>query len=413
MRAFRQIAWLGHHFDIASIPVTGEHLYLSEVTNMVTLLKLPPVKKEKLDRALRQFDEKFRNKPEWQGWIDNQAHRYAITENGRLYPAKKIVSLATGTPVGLFSGGQPTNGYLKRHGYTIVDLPRSSEPVLSFNVGQVYDRKTEIHDLFGGSRRNGISPSAQWPAIFLFTGESGEQYGYKDEPTADGGYRYTGEGQVGPMQFTNGNLAVKQHAESGRSLHLFKSVGEKLGYEYLGEFSCASYDTPIGQSKKEDEMRPLIVFNLLPVGSENTFARESQSSDPDDDDESSGDIAIEEARALALSAVTPPVSDPASARRTIYRRSRRIADYVLRRSGGICESCGEKAPFIKKNGAPYLEPHHVQRLSDGGLDHPCHIGAICPTCHREIHHGLQGEKRNETLKSYVAQLERKLDRKAR
>ena len=343
--------------------------------------------------------------------MDNQAHRYAISENDRLYPAKKIVSLATGTPVGLFSGGQPTNGYLKRHGFTIVDLPRSSEPVLSFNVGQIYDRQTEIHDLFGGSRRSGISPSAQCSAIFLFTGETGGQYGYEDEQTEDGGFRYTGEGQTGPMRFTKGNLAVKQHAETGRSLHLFKAVGEKLGYEYLGEFSCASYETPMGKSKKEGEIRTLIVFNLRPVGSEEVFGADRLSSDVDDEDGSFEDISIEEARNRALASVTPAESDPVSGRRAIYRRSRRIAQYVLRRSGGICESCGDKAPFMKKNGAPYLEPHHVQRVSDGGLDHPAHIGAVCPTCHREIHHGLNGEKKNDALKSYVAQLERTLDRK--
>jgi 5-methylcytosine-specific restriction protein A len=375
-------------------------------------LKLPPVKKEKLDRAMRQFDEKLRHRREWEGWEDNQAHRYAISENNRFYPAKKIVSLATGTPVGLFSGGQPTNGYLKRRGFTIVDLPRSSEAVLSFSIGQIYDRQTEIHDLFGGNRQSGISPSAQRPAIFIFTGESGEQYGYTDEFMDDGVFRYTGEGQIGPMRFTKGNLAVKNHAETGRSLHIFKAVGEKQGYEYLGEFSCASYETPMGLDKKRD-MRPLIVFNLHPVGSEDFYARDRQSGEIDDEDGSLQNISIDEARNLALSSVIPPSSDPASARRTIYRRSRRIAEYVLRRSGGVCESCGDKAPFMKKNGAPYLEPHHVQRLSDGGLDHPSHIGAICPTCHREIHHGLHGETKNETLKFYVAQLERKLDRKAK
>ena len=113
------------------------------------------------------FDLKLRHTQEWQGWTDNQAHRYAISANGQLYPAKKIGSLATGNPVGLFSGGQPTNGYLKRHGFTIVDLPRSSQPELRFVVGQVYDRQTEIHDLFGGSRQSGISASAKVPAIFL------------------------------------------------------------------------------------------------------------------------------------------------------------------------------------------------------------------------------------------------------
>lgn len=171
-------------------------------------LKLPSVKKEKLERALTQFDERFRHRPEWKGWMDNQAHLYAISANDQFYPAKKIVSLAIGTPVRDFSGGRPTNRFLERHGFSIVKLPRSSEPELQFMVGQVYDRQTEIHDLFGGSSRSGISPSAKTPAIFIFTGDSGEQYGYEDTHSKDGVVTYTGEGQKGDMTLSNGNLAI-------------------------------------------------------------------------------------------------------------------------------------------------------------------------------------------------------------
>jgi hypothetical protein len=34
-----------------------------------------------------------------------------------------------------------------------------------------------------------------------------------------------------------------------------------------------------------------------------------------------------------------------------------------------------------------LEPHHIRRLGDGGPDDPRFMGAVCPNCHREIHHG--------------------------
>ena len=366
-------------------------------------MKLPAVKKEKLERALKQFDEKIRNKPEWKGWMDNQAHRYAISSNDRLYPAKKIVSLATGTPVGLFSGGQPTNGYLKRHGFTIVDLPRSSEPELRFVVGQVYDRQTEIHDLFGGSRQSGISPSAQSPAIFIFTGDSGEQYGYADEHRADGVFTYTGEGQSNNMTLTKGNLAILQHAETGRAVHLFRALGKSQGQRYIGEFSCASHEWRTGLDKHSND-RQIVVFNLVPVGLEldlNGF-------DDIDDEEASTDISLDEARKLALAAAEAGTAGGnGSALRTVYRRSKRIANYVLRRADGNCESCEKPAPFMKKNGSPYLEPHHVNRVSDGGLDHPRYIGAICPACHREIHHGLNGKVKNDALKAYVASIEPK------
>lgn len=48
-------------------------------------LKLPAVKKQKLEEALKQFDETFRQRPEWKGWTENQAHRYAISTNNTLW----------------------------------------------------------------------------------------------------------------------------------------------------------------------------------------------------------------------------------------------------------------------------------------------------------------------------------------
>ncbi|AKK00035.1 HNH endonuclease [Pseudomonas sp. MS646] len=365
-------------------------------------MKLPIVKKEKLQQALKRFDEKFRNKPEWKDWTNNQAHRYAVSANDRLYPAKKIVSLATGTPVGLFSGGQPTNGYLKRHGFTIVNLPRSTDPELRFVKGQVYDRQTEIHDLFGGSRQSGISPSAQSPAVFIFTGDSGAQYGYADEYDDNGVFAYTGEGQSSDMTLTKGNLAIIQHANKGKALHLFEALGKSLGQRYIGEFSYANHEWCTGKDKHGNE-RQLVVFNLVPVGLELSL----EDFDYEEDEVVSDVSSLEEARELALlAAEAGSVGEKGFALRTVYYRSKRIANYVLKRAGGICESCGKPAPFMKKNGSPYLEPHHVNRVSDGGLDHPRFIGAICPDCHREIHHGLNGEAKNDTLKNYVANIER-------
>ncbi|MFG0631406.1 HNH endonuclease [Pseudomonas sp. xss_2] len=364
-------------------------------------MKLPQVKTEKLEQALKQFDQKIRNRAEWQGWMSNQAHRYAISANNQLYPAKKIVSLATGVAVGLFSGGQPTNSYLKRHGYTIVNLPRSSEAELRFIVGQVYDRKTEIHDLFGGSKQSGIAPSAQSPAIFLFTGESGEQYGYADTADENGVYSYTGEGQLGHMTLTKGNLAIAQHAEAGKALYLFKSLGKGLGQEYLGEFACANYEWHTGPDRK-GQLRNIIVFNLVP----DRAKTDQDEPDSYEDDDLPPTSTIEEARKLALAAAASnSAGSKHSAMKTIYRRSRIISKYVIRRSKGICESCKEPAPFLKKDGSPYLEPHHVNRVSDGGLDHPMYVGAVCPACHREIHHGLNGEQRNEALKAYIKNIE--------
>lgn len=109
-------------------------------------------------------------------------------------------------------------------------------------AGQVYDRQTEIHDSFGGSRQSGIAPSAQAPAVFIFTGDSGGQYGYTDSHSEEQVFSYTGEGQLGDMTLTKGNLAILEHSKQGKALHVFEILGKGLGQEYLGEYTCASHE---------------------------------------------------------------------------------------------------------------------------------------------------------------------------
>lgn len=346
-----------------------------------------------------EFDSAYRGRREWQGWESNLAHRYAVHAGGELYPAKKIVSLATGIALGEFSGGRPTNSYLEKRGFTIVELPRGeSDPSLRFTPGAVYDRKTEIHGLFGGSRQSGIAASATYPAIFLFTGDSGEQYGYADH-WEDGAYFYTGEGQRGAMTLTRGNRAIAEHSEDGRALHLFKSLGKGNGNVYVGEFSCADMFART-QPDVDGNDRAALVFRLVPVGIHSGI----KETELEEEIDLPGSLAA--ARLAALAACKLSTDELGqSAPRKIYQRSRKVAHYVLMRAQGACESCEKPAPFMKKDGTPYLEPHHVNRLSDGGLDHPRYVGAVCPSCHREIHSGIHGVLVNERLKQRLEVIE--------
>jgi len=58
---------------------------------------------------------------------------------------------------------------------------------------------------------------------------------------------------------------------------------------------------------------------------------------------------------------------------------------VLIRSRGHCEYCGE-AGFLKANGKRYLETHHIIPLSEGGLDDPASMIALCAGDHRRAHY---------------------------
>ncbi|WP_342537603.1 HNH endonuclease [Sporosarcina sp. FSL K6-1540] len=69
-----------------------------------------------------------------------------------------------------------------------------------------------------------------------------------------------------------------------------------------------------------------------------------------------------------------------------YTRSVYIREFARRVSNGICQLCDMNAPFLDKQGEPFLEVHHIHYLSKGGSDTTNNVVALCPNCHRKIHH---------------------------
>lgn len=132
--------------------------------------------------------------------------------------------------------------------------------------GMVLRRKL-LHDRFGGSRQGGIGPSRSTPNILVFTDPKvGALHGYYDR--WDGNvFHYTGEGQRGDQQMVQGNKALLDHVESGRSLRVFEgSSGDVM---YVGEFMLDSTE-PWYEARAPETgggpMRNVIMFRLLPVG---------------------------------------------------------------------------------------------------------------------------------------------------
>lgn len=272
---------------------------------------------------------------------------------------------------------------------------------MAFEIERIYHRKRDIHEVFGGQQRGGISTPSDAPYIFLFTGEAGEQHGYQDGFEENGVFMYTGEGQRGDMEFIRGNKAVRDHAQSGRELLLFEATRKKGHYRFKGAFVCAGYDDTQAGPDTDGKLRKLIRFQLVPL---TTLSGEE--SLEGGDDSVSEPTAIEIMRQQAYAAGTARATqDAAVSKRSVYKRSLAVKRYVLARADGACELCKAPAPFRKKNGDPYLEPHHTRQLSDDGLDSPLWVGAICPTCHRRIHHGQDGDELNGQLTTYIQSIE--------
>jgi len=74
-----------------------------------------------------------------------------------------------------------------------------------------------------------------------------------------------------------------------------------------------------------------------------------------------------------------------------------VIAWVLEAAEGVCGACGASAPFLRSNGEPYLEVHHVRPLADGGPDTIDNAVALCPNCHRQLHHGATREALRDSV----------------
>jgi 5-methylcytosine-specific restriction protein A len=246
---------------------------------------------------------------------------------------------------------------------------------LGFERGRTYNRKADIHGRFGGPQQGGIITPNGHPVVILITGQEGLEYGYGDRYRRDGVFEYFGEGQVGDKRLRAGNKAIAEHSAVGKSLLLFrKSPG---GVTFEGEMICEGYHFKVAPDRKGTQ-RNAIVFELRHL--------EAIADAVEPEDEGAG---LNLDALLALDAANLP-TDGMSQVRNVYQRSRDVKRYVLTRANGHCEGCGSPAPFFQPDGSPYLEPHHLRRVSDGGPDHPAHVIALCPNCHRRVHAGIDG-----------------------
>lgn len=149
---------------------------------------------------------------------------------------------------------------------------------MKYEIGALYSRRRDVHDIFGGQNQGGISTPSDSEFIFLFTGEAGKAHGYNDFADEEGFHLY-GEGQTGDMQFVRGNLAVRDHQINGKRLLLFQSLGKSRPYRYLGEFVLVRSEFIDAPSTARGSIRRAIVFVLRRLVFDQEVA-EAQSAEP-------------------------------------------------------------------------------------------------------------------------------------
>lgn len=243
-----------------------------------------------------------------------------------------------------------------------------------FKKNKIYKR-SKIHDEYGGQRQGGISTPKEYNDIFIFTSNSGKDFGYEDGWVDDVTFKYTGEGQIGDMKFVRGNKAIRDHLENNKTIHLFEKAKDSY-VKYVDEVYYTDHDI-IKTKDKYDNLREAIQFTLKRL---NSYEEQEMNKD----DNKTKDLDKLRNKALNSSKTKSSKTNTTS---TVHERSKAIKDYALVRADGNCELCDKVAPFEKDNGDLYLEVHHINKLSDNGPDHPSFVAAICPNCHAEAHYG--------------------------
>lgn len=133
--------------------------------------------REALEDAMRRFDRDLRDSPDWQEWDNNTNHHYAIRWQGRLYPVKHIVHLATGVPVHDLRGRRQRNAMVKNLGLEVVPLDRTPNPdredaasvrrFLERILPNPYDRRACATALVRSVRAADSRGSAKWGVTLL------------------------------------------------------------------------------------------------------------------------------------------------------------------------------------------------------------------------------------------------------
>ncbi len=195
---------------------------------------------------------------------------------------------------------------------------------------------------------------------------------------------YTGMGKNGDQDlYFSQNKTLAQSDTNGVEVHLFE-VLVPTEYIYRGVVYLA--DKPYQEIQKGEDGVPRKVWmfplklntgsQAIPEDSFNKYIKEKEKT----------------AEKLSLSELQKRAeqneSDKVSSRKVtsnVFVRDAFVAEYAKRRANGICQLCGQKAPFYNKEGKPYLECHHIEWISEGGSDTIENTVALCPNCHRKMH----------------------------
>jgi 5-methylcytosine-specific restriction protein A len=195
---------------------------------------------------------------------------------------------------------------------------------------------------------------------------------------------YTGMGGKGDQSLTfMQNRTLAESHSNDVDVHLFE-VNKPQAYTYVGRVRLDGAPYRERQPDVDNALRyvwvfPLrVIFGQVPVLPEVELARQEEKAE-----QVARRFSDLEVRERASRGRSQPGQRQSLTVR--FERNAFVAENAKRRANGICELCGNAAPFNRGDGEPYLETHHIVWLAQGGADTVENTVALCPNCHRKMH----------------------------
>ena len=231
----------------------------------------------------------------------------------------------------------------------------------------------EMYTLFKCANTGGMRPSKKTGTLVIVSDDTKGQYGDK---WVDGILHYTGTGREGDQKLERQNKILYYSDTNGVDVHLF-IVEKAKEYIYWGIVKLAGEPYQEEQEDINKHLRKVWMFPVKPIAEfEGNLEKDLTEKEI---------IRLSNRQLARRSAISKVDKTPKTTETTVYYRDPYLKEIVKRIAEGKCQYCGNDAPFIDKNGVPYLEEHHVKRLADGGTDTIDNVVAICPNCHRRMH----------------------------
>ncbi|MDD6088388.1 MAG: HNH endonuclease signature motif containing protein [Desulfovibrionaceae bacterium] len=272
----------------------------------------------------------------------------------------------------------------------------------NFEIGQIISHK-QLYTTFQCRNMGGMRRSNRLNCLVLI---SDHTKGFYEDKWFGNELHYTGEGKFGDQKISRQNKTLYYSKDNDIEVHLFE-VFKRGEYVYQGIFELSN--TPYEDIQKDINGEERIVW-VFPIKSKqlNTYISEKiYKENIAEKLKTIKHISFEELKKLAQNNSSKKVSTRTVVT-NISERNVTIAEYAKRRANGVCQLCGQQAPFVDKMGSPYLESHHIIWLSNGGEDSIMNTVALCPNCHRKIHilnNKEDSEKLKKVAESYSNDIE--------